>query len=139
MGVWLKILRGDVLQDDHFLMTIWEISGLDTPDPGINNLCCSFSSSPRSAVFTVSFAFLTIILLASGSSICIYPETSQEWISQSMHYPFLPSPKCFPRKLADYQHQPFIQKGSFTNSEPLLSVIVHKEHYLCHFVRNSMN
>lgn len=40
MCVWLKILRGDVLQDNHFLMTIWETSGLDTLDPGINNLYC---------------------------------------------------------------------------------------------------
>lgn len=87
--VWLKILRGDVVLDDHFLMTIWAISELDTLDPGINNFCCSvFASSLRSAIFTLSFAFFRIVLLTQVLRICIYPQTSQEWIDQSMPHSF---------------------------------------------------
>lgn len=97
--VWLKILRGNALLDDHFLMTIWAISELDTPDPGINNLCCSaFASSLRSAVFTLSFAFFRIVLLAQVLRICVYPQTSQEWIDQSMSHSFSP-PKVLSKEV----------------------------------------
>lgn len=62
---------------------------LTPPDPGINNLCCSaFASSLRSAVFTLSFAFFRIVLLAQVLRICIYPQTSQERIDQSMPHSF---------------------------------------------------
>lgn len=52
--VWCKILRGDVLLINHHLMTIWEVSRSDTPDPDINNLCCAvFSYHLGTTVFSL--------------------------------------------------------------------------------------
>lgn len=96
--VWLKVLRGDVLLDDHFLLTIWKLSGPDTSDSGINNLCCSAcASSLRSAVFTTSSAFFKLFFqLKVWEFVFIFGSPKKRLIS--LHTTPSPhTPKCFLR------------------------------------------
>lgn len=85
--VWLKVWGGGVLWDDHFLMTIWEASELETPDPHINDLCdhvfCSFL---KSLLLTISCAFLIVVLLVQGWEMCVYLQFPKEWTGQSLSF-----------------------------------------------------
>lgn len=38
------MLSEDILLNDQFPMTIWQLSELDTPDPDIDDHCCSVFS-----------------------------------------------------------------------------------------------
>jgi hypothetical protein len=82
--VWLKVLGGDVLLNDHFLMTIWGTSGLDFPDTDINNLCYSvFFSFLKSAVSPTTFASRGMFFQLKAED-CVYPGF-QRVDSQSLH------------------------------------------------------